>query len=123
MILVDTSIWVDHLRKGDTVMRQLLDQGDVLSHPLIVGELAMGDLHPRQAILDTLQQLPTVISASHDEVLRFISQHKLYGLGIGYIDVHLLAAVRLTPKATLWTRDKRLTKIAETLNVAYPQSP
>lgn len=119
MILVDTSVWVDHLRKVDRAMQRLLDDADVLSHPLLIGELAMGHLHPREAILEMLKELPAATIADHDEVLRFISQQQLYGLGIGYIDAHLLAAVRLTPDASLWTRDGRLLKVAESLNLAF----
>ncbi|MGA2897877.1 MAG: type II toxin-antitoxin system VapC family toxin [Acidobacteriaceae bacterium] len=119
MILVDTSVWVDHLRKSDPAMENLLDQDQVLSHPLVVGELAMGDLRPRDAILRFLRRLPSVVVASHDEVLRFILQHKLFGLGIGYIDAHLLGAVQLTPDTTLWTRDKRLAQVAEQLKIAF----
>lgn len=119
MILVDTSIWVDHLRKGDLGLQRLLDQANVLCHPLIVGELAMGELHPREAILRTLREFPIATIADYDEVLRFISHNKLHGIGIGYIDADLLASVRLTPGATFWTRDKRLAKVAETLNLAF----
>jgi predicted nucleic acid-binding protein len=119
MILVDTSVWVDHLRKGDLAMQRILDDANVLSHPLLIGELAMGHLHPREALLKMLQKLPVATVADHEEVLRFISQRKLFGLGIGYIDAHLLAAVRLTPDASLWTRDGRLLKVAESLNVAF----
>jgi predicted nucleic acid-binding protein len=119
MILADTSIWVDHLRKGDLGMQRLLDQASVLCHPLIIGELAMGELHPREAILQTLREFPGATVADHEEVLRFVSYNKLYALGIGYIDAHLLASVRLTPGATLWTRDKRLAKAAESLNLAF----
>jgi predicted nucleic acid-binding protein len=119
MILVDTSIWVDHLRKGDPVMQRLLEDGGVLSHPLVSGELAMGNLDPREVILGALRRLPLATIAEHGEVLRFISNHRLYGLGIGYIDAHLLVAVQLTPGATLWTRDKRLAQVAERLKIAF----
>ncbi len=119
MILVDTSIWVDHLRKGDPVMQRLLEAGGVISHPLVIGEVAMGNLHPREVILEALRRLPLAIVADHDEVLQFISNQGLYGLGIGYVDAHLLVAVLLTPGATLWTRDKRLTHVAEQLKIAF----
>ncbi len=119
MILVDTSVWVDHLRKRDPAMEKLLDQGQVLSHPLVVGELAVGDLRPREPILRFLHMLPSGVVASHDEVLQFILQHKLFGLGIGYIDAHLLASVRLTPEAALWTRDKRLLEVTRSLKLAF----
>jgi predicted nucleic acid-binding protein len=119
MILVDTSVWVDHLRKSDSTLKLLLGQGDVLSHPLVIGELAVGHLHPREAILATLGRLPMVTTVSHDEALSFISHYKLYGLGIGYIDIHLLAATKIKPGTVLWTRDKRLVALAESLNLAF----
>jgi len=117
MILVDTSVWVDHLRKGDLAMQWLLDSDSVLAHPMVIGELAMGQLHPREPILRVLGLLPVVVLADHDETMRFVTQHKLYGLGVGYIDAHLLASVRLTPDAALWTRDKRLANVAEKLRL------
>ncbi|MGC2164367.1 MAG: PIN domain-containing protein [Silvibacterium sp.] len=119
MILVDTSIWIDHLRKGNVTLQKLLERGAVLSHPLIAGELAMGSLKQRDVILSALQDLPQAIPARNDEVMRFISERRLFGLGIGYIDAHLLAAVRLTPDALLWTRDTRLHKVAEKLSLAF----
>ena len=108
MILVDTSIWIDHLRQRDERLTNLLNQGQVLAHPFVIGELALGNLQNRGAILDALQDLPQTPVATDSEVLGFIQENSLYGMGIGYIDAHLLAAVRLAPGATLWTRDKRL---------------
>jgi len=108
MILVDTSIWIDHLRQRDERLSKLLNQGQVLAHPFVIGELALGSLQNRAAILGALQDLPQAPVATESEVLSFIKQNALYGIGIGYIDAHLLAAVRLSPGATLWTRDKRL---------------
>ena len=108
MILVDTSIWIDHLRQRDERLSKLLNQGQVLAHPFVIGELALGSLQNRAAILGALQDLPQAPVATEGEVLSFIGQNALYGIGIGYIDAHLLAAVRLSPGATLWTRDKRL---------------
>lgn len=108
MILVDTSIWIDHLRQRNERLSKLLNQGQVLAHPFVIGELALGSLQNREAILGALQDLPQAPVATEVEVLRFIEQNDLYGIGIGYIDAHLLAAVRLSPGATLWTRDKRL---------------
>ena len=118
MILVDTSVWVDHLRKGDQVLARLLDATQVLSHPFIVGELALGDLRQRDLILRTLQDLPQAVVASPGEVLHFIDRHALAGSGAGYVDAHLLAASQLTAGATLWTRDKQLHGIAERLGLA-----
>ena len=108
MILVDTSIWIDHLRQRDERLSKLLNQGLVLAHPFVIGELALGSLQNRAVILGALQDLPQAPVATEGEVLSFIEQNALYGIGIGYIDAHLLAAVRLSPGATLWTRDKRL---------------
>ena len=95
MILVDTSIWVDHLNKEDSGMQELLFAGSVLCHAFVIGELAVGNLHPRQAILKMLQRLPSIPAATHKEALNFIAQNNLFGIGIGYIDAHLLASVRL----------------------------
>jgi len=122
VILVDTSVWVDHLRKTETEMRRLLGMGQVLSHPLVIGELAMGSFKRRDALLSELGDLPRAKVADHDEVLQFVSSHTLFGLGIGYIDAHLLAAVRLMPGTLLWTRDKRLLEIASKLHLAAAES-
>jgi predicted nucleic acid-binding protein len=118
MILVDTSVWVDHLRKGDPSLARLLSAGIVLTHPFVIGELALGELRPRATILASLSDLPQTGVATDAEVLHFIESHRLYRNGLGYIDVHLLAAVRLNSGATLWTRDKRLHRIAEQLGLA-----
>lgn len=117
MILVDTSVWVDHLRAGDGTLSDLLATGRVLAHPFVIGELALGNLRQRNLVLATLQDLPRASVATEQEVLHFIDRHALFGLGIGYVDAHLLAAVRLTA-AALWTRDKRLLGVAERLGVA-----
>ena len=108
MILVDTSIWIDHLRQGDDTLVALLAKGQALVHPFVTGELALGNLRHRDNILDALQNLPQADVATEIEVLCFIAANELFGTGIGYIDAHLLAAVRLAPGTTLWTRDKRL---------------
>lgn len=118
MILVDTSVWVDHLRAGDPVLADLLEAGQVLVHPLVIGELALGNLRNRETILGALRDLPHAATASGDEVLRFIDNESLAGLGIGYVDVHLLASARLTGDTRLWTRDKRLDSAAAGLALA-----
>jgi predicted nucleic acid-binding protein len=118
LTLVDTSIWVDHFRATDQVLEALLSRDDVLTHPFVIGELAMGNLRRRDAILSDMRGLPLAITAMDDEVLDFVQEHSLHGLGIGYVDAHLLAAVRLTAGATLWTRDKRLDAAARRLSVA-----
>lgn len=108
MILVDTSVWIDHLRHGDMELTRLLNAGQVLTHRFIVGELSLGSLQNRNIVLSALQNLPQATVASDEEVLHFIENQALSGTGIGYIDAHLLAAVRLSPGVLLWTRDKRL---------------
>jgi predicted nucleic acid-binding protein len=118
VILVDSSVWVDHLRDGDETLARLLDDGRVIAHPFVVGELALGNLRQRELILTALQDLPQAVVASDIEALRFINQQALYGLGIGYVDAHLLASARLTAGGSLWTRDKRLQAVADRLGVA-----
>jgi len=120
VILVDTSVWIDHLRKGDALLAQRLNAGRVLSHPFVIGELALGSLHQRDKVLAALRDLPRASVAMDDEVSLFIDQGRLAGLGLGYVDVHLLAAVRLTAGASLWTRDKRLAAVAGQLGLSAP---
>ena len=118
MILVDTSVWVDHLRQGERALADLLEAGMVLAHPFVIGELALGELRERELVLGALQGLPRARAASDGEVLHFIARHTLFGIGIGYVDAHLLAAVRLTPGSALWTRDRRLDRIAKQTGLA-----
>lgn len=118
MILVDTSVWIDHLRSSDEELTQLLGRYQVITHPFVIGELAMGNLQHRNEILNALQNLPQVPVATEKEVLGFIEQTGINGVGIGYIDAHLLAATRLAPGTTLWTRDKRLLTVSAGLGVA-----
>jgi predicted nucleic acid-binding protein len=118
VILVDSSVWMDHLHRSDPVLTELLATGEVLTHPFVIGEIAMGNLRDRDRTLTDLYDLPRTAIAADDEVLTFVSQHRLFGRGLGYIDAHLLAATRLTPRAVLWARDKRLMTIAERLDFA-----
>lgn len=118
MILVDSSVWVDHLRKANVTLARMLDNERVLAHPFVIGELALGSLRQRESILAALQNLPQAMVASETEVLRLIDQEALYGRGIGYVDVHLLASARLTAGASLWTRDRRLHAVAGELGLA-----
>ena len=118
MILVDTSVWIDHLRNNNVTLVNLLNTGQVLIHPFVIGELALGNLRQRDAILDTLNNMQSVKIAKDEESIRFINQNKLYGLGIGYIDAHLLTSVRLTPGTLLWTKDKRLHAAANRLEMS-----
>ena len=101
MILVDTSVWVDHLRADNIDLTAMLGTGMVLAHPFVIGELALGNLRQRKAILTALSDLPHADIATDAEVLTFIDRHALSGRGVGYVDAHLLAAVRLTAGATL----------------------
>ena len=118
MILVDTSIWIDHFRQRDEMLARQLNQGLVMVHPFVIGELALGNLQNRQPVLDALQDLPQATVATDREVISFIEQNRLYGIGIGYIDAHLLASTRLLAGAKLWTRDKRLLAAAVRLGLA-----
>ena len=117
MILVDTSVWIDHLRGSAASLARLLDARGVLAHPFVIGEIALGAPPRREFVLRELRRLPTALPATHGEVLEMIERHALFGLGIGYVDAHLLAATRLTSGASLWTRDKRLLTAAERMNL------
>jgi predicted nucleic acid-binding protein len=119
MILVDTSIWVDHLRRGDATLAGLLTNGQVLCHTAVTGEIALGQLADRAGVLGLLANLPHAVTATHGEVMTLIEARSLSGLGIGYVDAQLLAAALLTSGDTsLWTRDKRLRSAAEALGCA-----
>lgn len=118
MILVDTSVWVDHLRSGNKRLITLLSRGQVLAHAWVIGELALGTLLRRSEVLRLLHGLPQATVATHDEVIQFIDQEALYAQGIGYVDVQLLAATRLSDNARLWTSDARLHSLATRLDIA-----
>ena len=118
-ILVDTSIWIDHLRDKDEQLISLLKQNQVLMHPMVRGELACGCLHNRDQILNLLKDLPQVSEASHEEALYCMERHELMGKGIGFIDLHLLASTFLSKDTLLWTRDRRLHKLALALNLSW----
>lgn len=119
MILVDTSVWVDHLRSGEPQLVALLERAVVLMHPFVLGEIACGSLKDRGTVLELLQDLPAATVAEHGEVLAFMEARALFGKGIGWVDVHLLAAAALSEGAQLWTRDKRLRLVAEGLGCAF----
>lgn len=118
MILVDTSVWVDHLRYGDKTLAHALTHGQVYIHPMIIGELVCGHLQNRQQLICLWKNLPVVTQASHHEAMFFVEANQLMGRGIGFVDVHLLASTRLTASTQLWTRDKRLAGIAQSLEMA-----
>ncbi len=118
MILVDASVWIDHLRYGNALLAERLNAGRVLVHPFVIGEIALGQLRQRELVLSALSSLPRAEVATEEEAMRFIEREALYGRGVGYVDVHLLAAVRLTAGTRLWTNDKRLGAVAEALGLA-----
>ena len=118
MILADTSVWVAHLRVADPLFTARLNAGEILAHPFVIGELAMGNLGRRAGTLQLLDELPKSVAASDIEVRGLIERYRLHGLGIGFIDAHLLASCSLTPSARLWSRDRRLHEAAERLSLA-----
>ena len=118
MILIDTSVWVDHLRSNDAALVRALEAGIVVTHPFVVGELACGNLRNRGEVLRLLQDLPAAPEAANAEVLAFIEARSLMGRGIGYVDVHLLASAALGDHL-LWTRDTRLAGVAGGLQLAF----
>jgi len=122
VILVDTSVWVDHLRSSEPKLVAVLEGGRVMTHPFVVGELACGNLKNRGDILKLLGDLPAAPTAADIEVLEFIERRALMGRGIGYIDVHLLAAAVLSGDTRLWTRDKRLADAAKELGISFEET-
>ncbi len=118
MVLVDTSVWVAHLRAGSRGLESLLNEGQVVCHSFVVGELDCGNLRNRSELLSLLQALPLAVHAEHEEVMQFIENYNLMGKGLGYIDMHLLASAMLT-KVPLWTLDKKLDEISAKLGIAY----
>jgi hypothetical protein len=116
MILVDTSVWIDHFRNGHAVLEKLLISNEVMIHPFIIGELACGSIKNRNEILGLLNELPSAVVADHQEVLKLIEDRKLYGKGIGLIDAHLIASA-LISKVRLLTMDKPLEKVVAFLNI------
>lgn len=116
MTLVDTSVWVDHLRRKNTRLESLLDGGLVLIHPFVIGELALGKMRRRPEILDLLAELPQAETAQHSEVLEFVERHGLAGGGIGWVDVHLLVSAALSGVG-VWTLDRRLATAAQRLSL------
>jgi predicted nucleic acid-binding protein len=118
MVLVDTSVWVSHLRDSNAALEKLLNEGEVVCHPFIIGELACGNLKNRAEILSLLQALPMALHAEHEEIMRFIETYHLMGKGLGYIDMHLLASAIMT-NIPIWTNDRRLSKVSAKLGIGY----
>lgn len=119
MILVDTSIWIDHLHRSEPDLARLLSAGLAAVHPMVLGELAMGTLRDRTGIIGLLGALPTPVEASHHEVLDLVDRRRLFGRGLSLVDGHLLASTLLTPGGWLWTRDRRLREAGEEFQLAY----
>jgi predicted nucleic acid-binding protein len=117
MILVDTSIWIDHLHQGDPVMFDLLENNVVMMHSFVFGEIALGSLKRRHELLADLATIPVAPVARDDEVFELIERNKLFGTGIGFVDAHLLASTLLGDEHLLWTRDRRLAAAAEKLGI------
>jgi predicted nucleic acid-binding protein len=122
MILADTSVWIEHFRAGDAQLVHHLQSSMIQMHPFVLGELALGNLHRRTQVLPMLGHLRRTATATDKEVLEFIDLNRLSGLGIGYIDAHLLAAVRLTPGSVLWTRHSRLRRLATQMKIAFSET-
>ena len=117
MVLVDTSVWIDHLRTGEGKLSRLLEEGEVAVHPFVIGELACGDLRNRREILSLLSDLPRLVPVADEEALLFIDHHRLHGRGLGFVDMHLLASCAVEETA-LWSKDARLMKAARQLGLA-----
>ncbi|MGB7294178.1 MAG: PIN domain-containing protein [Candidatus Aminicenantales bacterium] len=118
MVLVDTSVWADHFCSGDTRLESLLEQEEVVCHPHVIGELACGNLSNRKEILSLLQSLPQTDVARQEEILHFIEIHRLMGIDLGLVDVHLLASARIS-RLPIWTKDRLLKTAAERLDLNF----
>jgi hypothetical protein len=119
VILVDTSVWIDHLRRPDARLVKALGEATVAIHPFVIGEIALGAIAQRALTLRNLRGLPGAVVASEAEAASLIEREQLFGSGIGYVDVHLLASTRLTPGTWLWTRDRRLSRVSTRLGLAW----
>ena len=123
MILVDTTVWVDHLRNPELELREQLNANNVLTHPIVIGELACGGIPDRARFLRMMDSIPQVREGTHREVRDFIETQRLISRGIGFMDAHLLYSVTAQPDALLWTRDMSLNRIARQLSVSYDENP
>ena len=115
-MLVDTSIWIDHFRRSNPGLAHLLEDGLVLTHPFVIGELACGSLAKRTDVLELMTALPSVLIATDEEAHALVDRHRLFGSGLGWIDVHLLTSAKLS-KQPLWTADRKLRAAARTVGV------
>lgn len=122
MILVDTSVWIDHLHGRENHLRELVNGQEVLMHPMVVGEISCGRLRNREGVLRMLSGLPAINERRHEDVWSMIEERGLMGLGLSFIDAHLLCSVLARSGTTLWTRDARLRRVADNLGVAYSAS-
>ena len=118
MVVVDTSVWIDFLHKGNSDMEELLMRGNVATHELIIGELSCGNIKNRESFLEMINKLPIVESVLFNELIFFIDKHKLYGKGLGFIDCHILASAYLH-NIKLWTKDKKLNQLAGELSIQF----
>jgi predicted nucleic acid-binding protein len=118
MTLVDSSIWIDHLRAPNGILTALVERRDVLIHPFVIGEIALGSIRSRTSVLGVLAKLPAIPLATHADVMRLIESRRLFGRGVGYVDAHLLSAALLRRDTVLWTRDRRLDAASEELGIA-----
>jgi predicted nucleic acid-binding protein len=119
VILVDTSVWIDHLHRADPHLAALLERNDVSVHPMVIGELSLGSIAGRDTFLSLLSALPVVAEATHGEVLGFVATRRLHGRGLSLVDAHLLASAVLSKETLLWTRDQRLVGAAAELGLAW----
>ena len=122
MILVDTSVWIDHLRQSEHELTQMLSANYVLTHPIVIGELACGNLPNREQFFREIELLPEVASRTHDEVREFIESERLMGRGISFMDAHLLYSALSHQDTLLWTRDRRLNRVAQELSVSHVEA-
>ncbi len=119
MILVDTSVWIDHLHHAEPDLVELLERNDAATHPMVLGELALGSIADRTGFLGLLSAIPAAVEATHVEVMDFVAVRRLYGQGLSLVDAHLLASAVLSDATLLWTRDQRLARAASDLQVAW----
>jgi predicted nucleic acid-binding protein len=122
VILVDTSIWIDHFRHGDVELRKIIEDDRLLCHPFVIGELALGSLRERDAVIAFLAAQREAVIATHAEVMTVIDRYSIFSMGIGYTDAHLLTSTLLDGRASLWTRDRRLAEVAQKVGATIHES-